>query len=123
MVAQPRILVVARPHQEKYSPKPGAALRHAVPVPMALPQVEQVEEHEVVLLDVVEVQLPLATPSSSSAVVAETSEAADSTVFELPWFPSRCSLLSASVDLREDEVLSSFEVSEAVVLLEGPGIR
>ena len=88
---------------------------------MALPQVEQVEEHEVVLLDVVEVQLPLATPSSSSAVVAETSEVADSTVFELPWFPSRCSLLSASVDLREDEVLSSFEVSEAVVLLEGPG--
>ena len=121
MVAQPRILVVAQPHLEVRPPKPGAALRHAVPVPMALPRVEQVEEHEVVLLDVVEVQLPLATPSSSSAVVVETSEVADSTVFELPWFPSRCSLLSASVDLREDEVLSSFEVSEAVVLLEGPG--
>ena len=121
MVAQPQVLVVAQPQPEVRPPKPGTALRHAVPVPMALPRAEQVEDLEAQVLDVVEVQLPLATPSSFSAVVAETSEVAESTAFELPLFPSGCSLLSASVDLLEDEVLSSFEVSEAVAFLEGPG--
>lgn len=101
-LALPTVLVVAQPHQEKCSPKPGAASRHAAPVLMALPLVVQVEELEVLLHDVVEPQVPLAVPFSSSAVEIETSEGAAAVISVLLLRLSGRSLLSASVGLRGD---------------------